>query len=174
MNVKEFFKKTTKEGVKLGGKTLVKSAFDPKTWLVVYMTILAAKAYNKLGTTLQREAQLNQAASRKIEQQVSTPEGMAAIQEQYQLTKDQVQDVIDMQREISGTQKAVMKTASDTKKSWRDWLPGAKKLREVGATTGLELDAGQAALALDAYEAAAADQRAMENAKTNTNQSARR
>ena len=66
MKIKEFLKKTAKSGAKAGGKTLLKSALDPKTWLVVYMAILATKAYNKVGAALNREAAINQAAAKRL------------------------------------------------------------------------------------------------------------
>ncbi len=155
MKIKEVLKKATKEGLKLGGKTFIKGAFDPKTWLIVYMSILATKSYNKLGNILNREAELNKSAANLIEQKVSTPKGMAEVCEKYNLTDEQVQEVITTQKTISDTEKVVMKTAQDSKKSWRDWLPGAKMLRDRGVRDGMDLSAqGQVALAMDAYEQA--------------------
>ena len=163
MKIKEFLKKTAKSGAKAGGKTLLKSAFDPKTWLVVYMAILATKAYNKVGAALNREAAINQAAAKRIEQMTATPEQMQQVCEMYELTEDQVREVIDIQKELSNTEKVVIKTAEDSKKSWRDWLPGAKKLRDIGVQDGTRLEVpGQAALALDAYEQAEQSQKQIE------------
>ncbi len=164
MEIKKFFKGAAKKGAEQAGKTVIKSIFDPKTWLILYMTILASKAYNKLGDALNREAKINQRAAETIEERVSTPEGMKEVCQEYHLTDEQVHEVINTQKELSNTQKAVMKTAQDSKKSWRDWLPGAGRLRAKGVQDGLDLTArGQAALAMDAYEMAE-----KELSKTNT------
>jgi len=159
MNVKEFLKKTTKKGAKAGGSLLIKSALDPKTWLVVYMAVLVSKAYNRFGQILDREAELNQAAATKLEQMTATLEGMQRVCEIYQLTPEQVREAIKIQKELSTAELAVVKTAHDSKKSWRDWLPGAKNLRETGLQNGTDLEVpGQAAMLLDAYENAEQEQ----------------
>ena len=159
MKIKEFLKKTAKAG----GKGLLKSALDPKTWIVVYMAVLATKGYNKINRTLESEAALNKAAAKRIEQMTATPEQMKKVCEVYDLTEEQVQEVIDTQNDMSKTELAVVKTAQDSKKSWRDWLPGAKSLRQTGVQKGTSLEVpGQAALALDAYEQAEQAQRQLE------------
>lgn len=164
MEIKKFFKKAAKKGAEQAGKTVIKSIFDPKTWLVLYMTILASRAYNRLGNALNREAEINQRAAEGIEERVSTPEGMKEVCQQYHLTDEQVREVIDTQRELSKTQRAVMRTAQDSKGGWRSWLPGAGRLRAKGVQDGLDLTSrGQAALAMDAHEQAEA-----ELSKTNT------
>ena len=155
MKIKEFLKKAAKEGAKAGGKTILKSALDPKTWFVAYMAILATKAYNKIGLALDREAAINQAAARRIEQMTETPEQMKKVCEMYELTEEQVQEVIDLQKELSNTEKVILKTAEDRKKNWRDWLLGARALRDTAVESGVHLDVpAQTALALDSYEAA--------------------
>ena len=171
MPVKEFFKDAAKKGTKLAGKTFVRSVFDIKTWILIYMTVIASRAYNKLGKNLNVEAEINRAAAQKIEERVATPEGMAETCKKYDLTEQEVKEVIGMQRNFSNTQKAVMKTAQDSKKSWRDWLPGAKALRDKGARDGLGVESnGQLDLAMDAYEAAEAELKSKQRAKSSSSQ----
>lgn len=160
MALKDVLKRSAKSGAKLAGKTLIKSTFDIKTLLIAYMAVLLTRGYGKLGAMLEREARLNQDAAARLEQKVSTEEGMKEVCDQYGITEVQVQQVIDMQRNIGDTGKAVMKTAQDQKKGWRRWLPGAKALTEKGAKDGLDLEQhGQLRLAMDGYAEAEAAER---------------
>ena len=172
--VKEFFKDAAKKGTKLAGKTLIKGAFDIKTWVLIYMAVVGTRAYNKLSGGLAREAEINRDAAERIEQRISTPKGMEETCKKYNLTEAEVKEVIDMQRNLSNTQKAVIKTTQDSKKSWRDYLPGAKFLRDKGVKDGLEVDGkGKVSLAMDAYEEAEAALKTKEQTKATQKSSER-
>ena len=163
MKVKDILKEATIEGAKLGGKTLVKSAFDLKTWVALYLAFFLTRGYNKFCRFLDEEADLNRDAAGLIEKAVSTPKGMNEVCQKYQLTDEQVREVIKTQKELSHTQKAKMKTAKDLKRDFRSWLIGYDRLLKVGQAGSDPTAQKQATLALDAYE-----QAEKEHSQTNT------
>ncbi len=166
MTLKEFLKRNTKKGAKLAGKTVIQTVFDPKTWLLAYMAFLATRYYNKIGAVLAQEAKINEMAAKALAAKVETQAGMDELCQTYGLTSNQVYEVKEALSSLSSTESVIVKTASDQKKDWRSWLPGAGALSDKGAKDGLGMTEGQARLVIDAHDSAEATMKGQSKVST--------